>query len=110
MLATGSYYYAVARITLIIFHAQDLKSLRNRVGLALLIGLEHFSNFAETNHPEHRVYLVGRLSWGLTFYSVLLVGWLLYETYESLQTRQTTKELSARPKKKRTKAVRAQVK
>jgi hypothetical protein len=107
MLATGSYYYAVARITLIIFHAQDLKTLRNRVGLALLIGLELFSNFAETNHPEHRVYLVGRLSWGLTFYSVLLVGWLLYETYESLKTHQKTKELSAKPKKKRPRAARA---
>lgn len=103
MLATGSYYYAVARITLIIFHAQDLKLLRNRVCLAVLIGLELFSNFAETTYPNHRVYLVGRLSWGLTFYSVLLVGWLLYENYQSWHRRAAIKT-SSRPKRKRIRA------
>ena len=42
-----------------------------------------FSNYAETNLPGHRVYLVGHLSWGLAAYSVLMAGWLVYENYRS---------------------------
>lgn len=83
LLSTFSYYYAVARLTLILWHASDLKNERNRVGLAILLALEMFSNYAETNLPGHRVYLVGHLSWGLAAYSVLMAGWLVYENYRS---------------------------
>lgn len=82
-LSTFSYYYAVARLTLIVWHASDLSNIRNRVGLAALLGLELFCNFAETRFPGHRLYLIGHLSWGMTAYGLLMIGWLLFEQYSS---------------------------
>lgn len=81
LLATASYYYLVTRITLIVWHADDLSRWRNRVGLALLLALEVFANWAETAHPGHRVYLIGHLAWGLTGYVALMAGWLAWEAW-----------------------------
>jgi hypothetical protein len=82
MLATASYYYAVARITLILLHAHDMSKWRNRVGLAFLLALEVFCNYSETVHAKHRVYLVGNLSQGLAWYALLMTVWLLVEEYQ----------------------------
>lgn len=79
LLSTASYYYFTARITLVITHAARLSELRHRVGLGLLFALEVFSNWAETTYPGHRVFLVGGLSWGLTAYTALMIGWLMAE-------------------------------
>lgn len=79
LLTTASYYYFVARATLILAHAADLRRPRNVVGLVLLLGLEGFSNWAETAHPDHRVFLIGGLSWGLCLYTVVMAVWLLVE-------------------------------
>lgn len=80
LFATASYYYFVARITLYMVHAADLSRLRNRVGLAMLVGMELFSNWAETVYPGHRVYLIGHLSWLLSLYCLVMIGWLLWES------------------------------
>ncbi len=68
LLTTASYYYYVTRITLVMLHAQDLRKPRNIVGLTLLFGLEIFSHWAESVLPGYRVYLIGRLAWGLLVY------------------------------------------
>lgn len=47
LLTTASYYYYVARVPLIVVHAAGLDRWRNRVGLAMLMGLELFCNWAE---------------------------------------------------------------
>ncbi len=83
LLATFSYYYAVARITLIIFHVSDLSKLRNRVGLSYLFFLEVMSNFIQTRFDGHRLFLIGSLSWGITVYTVGLIAWLLWEQKQS---------------------------
>ncbi|MEE9385536.1 MAG: glycosyltransferase family 87 protein [Nannocystaceae bacterium] len=88
LLATASYYYYVARITLIATHASDLSRLRNRVGLALLLALEVFSNWAETAYPGHRVFLIGRLAWGLTAYVMVMVLWLGWERWRANRVEQ----------------------
>ncbi len=68
---TASYYYYVGRVTLVVLHAGELHRLRNRLGLAFLFGLEAFCNFAESQWPEHRWFLIGWLAWGLVAYTVL---------------------------------------
>jgi hypothetical protein len=78
-LTTASYYYYVGRITLIAIHASDLDKWRNKVGLALLLLVELYCNWAQTTYPDYRVFLVGRMSWGITLYSVVMIGWLWYE-------------------------------
>lgn len=79
LLSTASYYYYVARVTLIVVHASDLTKLRNRFGLTWLLLLEVLTHYAETAHPGHRVYLIGHLAWGLLAYVVILAFWLAYE-------------------------------
>jgi hypothetical protein len=81
LLTTASYYYYVARATLAVVHAGDLERFRNRALLALLFGLEAFSNGAETAYPGYRMFLVGGLAWGLTAYALLLGGWLAVEAW-----------------------------
>jgi hypothetical protein len=83
LLTTASYYYFVARATLILAHAADLRRPRNVVGLVLLLALEGFSNWAETAHPDHRVFLIGGLSWGLCLYTVVMAVWLLVEAFRT---------------------------
>ena len=77
LLATASYYYAVARITLVLLHASRLQQGSQRVGLAALFGLETFCNWAQYTWPGHRVFLIGYLSWGLTLYTLFLL-WLCW--------------------------------
>ncbi len=79
LLTTASYYYYVARVTLIVLHAADLRKPKHVFGLAWLVGLELFSNWAETAHPEHRVFLVGWLAWGLGFYAVVMAAWYAWD-------------------------------
>jgi len=89
LLSTASYYYYVCRVTLIAWHASDLKRLRNQVFLAWLIGLEALTNFMETALAGHRVLLVGHLSWGLTIYAIGLAAVLIYEDVTGLEDQET---------------------
>ncbi|MEQ1503179.1 MAG: hypothetical protein ABMB14_13160 [Myxococcota bacterium] len=77
LLTTASYYYYVARTTLIPIHASGLDQARHRVGLALLFGIEAFSNAAEYYVPGHRLFLIGELAWSLALYTAVVVGWPL---------------------------------
>lgn len=79
LITTASYYYYAARVTLTLVHASDLRTWRNRVGLAALFLLESFTNWAETAMPGHRVFLIGALAWGLAAYTLLMAGWLMWE-------------------------------
>lgn len=79
LLTTASYYYYVARVTLIVLHASDLRRPKHLFGLVWLLGLELFSNWAETTWPEHRVFLVGWLAWGLGFYAVVMALWYAWD-------------------------------
>jgi hypothetical protein len=83
LLTTASYYYYIGRVTLAVIHASDLSKWRNRIGLSWLFLLEFFSNWAETNHPGHRVYLVGMLAWGLAVYTTVMCVWMLWEAQQS---------------------------
>lgn len=74
LITTASYYYYVTRLTLVVLHAGNLRTWRHRIGLATLFGLESFTNLAETQLPEHRVFLIGWLSWGLLAYTLVMIG------------------------------------
>ncbi len=74
-LTTASYYYYVSRATLILAHAARRTSWRHATGLAMLFGIDAFSNWAEVNHPEHRVYLIGYLGWMLCGYFLVMLVW-----------------------------------
>lgn len=78
MLLTASYYYAVARILLIVIHAAHMDQRRHRIALAILMALELFSHWAQTSFEDHRAFLIGYLAWGLTLYSIYIV-WSLFE-------------------------------
>ena len=80
LLTTASYYYYVTRVTLALMHAADLTKTRNQAGLAWLLGLELFTNWSETAHSGHRVYLIGTLAWGIFGYVVLMTGLFLHES------------------------------
>ncbi|MBT3220005.1 MAG: hypothetical protein HN348_13025 [Proteobacteria bacterium] len=82
LLTTASYYYYITRVTLAILHASDLSKLRNRVGLAMILGLEAFTNGAESMLPGHRVFLVGYLSWGLALYAIVMGTWFIVESLQ----------------------------
>jgi hypothetical protein len=81
LLTTASYYYYVVRAPLIVLHASDLSKRRNRYGLAFLLGLEWFTNWAEVTHPGHRVYLIGTLAWGLAVYVGAMTVWTIIESH-----------------------------
>lgn len=81
LLTTASYYYYIARITLIVLHGANLSKPRHVVGMAWLLGLEVFCNWAETYHPSHRVFLIGWLAWGLFAYGVLMAVWTAIEAW-----------------------------
>lgn len=84
LLTTASYYYYVARVTLVILHASDLKKPRHLFGLVWLLGLEGFTNWSETHHVDHRVYLIGMLAWGLTIYGGVMALWYLWDSRKGL--------------------------
>lgn len=82
LLTTASYYYYLARITLIVLHAFRIDRPKHTFGLAWLLGLEAFSNWAETHHPEHRVFLIGYLAWGLALYAAVMALWTVWESFQ----------------------------
>ncbi len=81
LLTTASYYYYVARVPLVVVHAAGLDRWRNRVGLAMLLGLEVFCNWAESTFPGHRLFLIGDLAWGLLLYAVVQIAWMGWESF-----------------------------
>lgn len=85
LLTTASYYYYVARVTLVILHASRLSQPKHVFGLAWLVGLELFCNWAETTWPEHRVFLIGWLAWGLTAYAVIMASWTAWESRKPVE-------------------------
>jgi len=81
LITTASYYYYVVRITLAVLHASRLPKPRHAVGLAWLLGLEVFANWAETAHSGYRVFLIGGLAWGILGYILVQAVWLVWESY-----------------------------
>ena len=79
LLTTASYYYYVARVTLVVLHAGRMDQWRHRVGLATLVGIELFSNWAETARAGERVFHIGWLSWALCGYVLVQTAWMLAE-------------------------------
>lgn len=79
LLTTATYYYHVCRLTLVVAHAAAPDRLRNRVGLAMLLAMEVWSNWSTTAHPRREVMWTGWLSWSLTAYSLVMIAWLLWE-------------------------------
>jgi hypothetical protein len=79
LLTTASYYYYVTRATLVTVHAANLDRPRHVFGLTALFLMEALSNFAETQYPEHRVFLVGTLAWAICAYILVMIVWLLWE-------------------------------
>ena len=79
LLTTASYYYYVARVTLVILHASDLRRPKHIFGFCWLLGLEAFTNWAETSHADHRVFLIGYLAQGLTVYGAVMALWYLWD-------------------------------
>lgn len=82
LLSTGTYYYHVARVTLVMNHAHQLSGWRHRVSLAFLFGLEIFSQLTLARRPEYELYWTGWLSYGLTAYALMNLAWMLRETRE----------------------------
>jgi len=95
MLSTATYYYFVARLTLVLIHAQDLSKRRNRVGLAVLMAIEIMSNYVYNAGRKHTVY-TGYLSWGLVGYVVLMTAWLVWDSYKG-EDRAVEPDASAEP-------------
>lgn len=85
LITTASYYYYVTRATLSVLHAAELDKLRNRVGLAMLFGMEMFSNWAETSYTGYRMFLIGYLSWFIAAYAVAMMLWTVKEAREKLE-------------------------
>lgn len=81
LVTTASYYYYVARATLIVIHAGGLDRWRNRVGLAMLLALEAFSNGSEVWLPGYRMFLIGGLAWGLCAYALVMGVWIAWESW-----------------------------
>lgn len=81
LFTTASYYYYVTRVTLVTVHAGNLDKNRHAAGLGFLFFLEALTNSAETWYPEHRVFLIGRLAWGLCAYMLAMTGWRVVETW-----------------------------
>jgi hypothetical protein len=84
LLTTASYYYYVTRATLWVVHASQLEERKHRLGLGLLIGMELFSNWAESEYPKHRFFLIGTLAWLLFIYSSLMALWYAWESYKGI--------------------------
>ena len=84
---TASYYYYIVRAPLIAMHAARLDSTRNRVGLAMLFGMEAFSNWSEGRFPEHRVFLIGTLAWSILLYATVMAVWATVESYRGASPR-----------------------
>lgn len=94
LLATGTYYYHVARATLVLLHACFLvnsratsqvspwarsERLRHQVGLGFFFLLEVHSNLMFYFFDDQEVFWTGWLSWALTAYCVGMTVWLFRE-------------------------------
>lgn len=79
LLSTGTYYYHIARITLVVMHGSDMTRLRNRIGLALLFLLEVTSHVIYVALSGHQVFWTAFLSIGLSVYCLLMVVWMAVE-------------------------------
>ena len=96
LLTTASYYYYVTRMPLIAMHAGGLALMvplatgggwkerakqwfygpgRHQVGLAMLVGVELFSTWAETVFPKYRWFLIGWMAWGIFAYTIVMALW-----------------------------------
>jgi hypothetical protein len=78
LLTTGTYYYHVARLTLVLLHASNLEKLQHRVGLAILFALEVHSHLMFVYFKDQEVFWTGWLSWGLCAYIVTMIGFGLH--------------------------------
>ena len=76
----------VALFTLVIGHSGGLPRWRDRVGLALLLGIEAFSDYAEYAHPGYRMYLIGWMAWGLMLYAAVAGLWLLADAARGIES------------------------
>jgi hypothetical protein len=75
LLATGTYYYHVARITLVLNHAIHLdgshaEGLRHRMSLSFLLVLEIFSQIMLAHFASYELFWTSVLSLGLLAYCV----------------------------------------
>jgi hypothetical protein len=86
LLTTASYYYYVARLTLVALHAPRLGDRFHRVGLAAVLGLDVVSSALHTALPGERILLVGHLSWGLALYSLGVAGWYAWNEWSFSRT------------------------
>jgi hypothetical protein len=96
LLTTASYYYYVARATLIVLHASKIQFKRHQFGLYWLLGLELFSNAAETILSGHRVFLIGSLSWGILLYTIIMGIWILLEKPVNNTSTETPQKLPSK--------------
>ncbi len=79
-ITTASYYYYVARVTLILAHAADFeRSWRHRTGLVMLFAIEVLTNWASVNVGKHRMVLIGSLAWMLVVYGLVQLIWMEIE-------------------------------
>jgi len=79
-ITTASYYYYVARVTLILAHAADFeRSWRHRVGLAMLFAMEVYANQVSVTMGRHRMILIGTLAWMLVAYGLVQLVWMELE-------------------------------
>ena len=83
LLTTASYYYYVVRAPLIALHASDLSDRRNRIGLALLLSVDWFANWAQTTHGGHRVFNIGWQAWGVGLYVAVMTLWVLVRSHRT---------------------------
>ena len=79
MLTTSSYYYYVLRLPAVLIHAADLSKKRNAVGLAMLFGIELFTNASEHIKPGNRYFLVCVMGLLMLLYSFVMIGWFGWE-------------------------------
>lgn len=79
-ITTASYYYYVARVTLVLAHAADFeRSWRHRTGLAMLFAMEVFANWSSVYAGKHRMVLIGTLAWMLVVYGLVQLVWMELE-------------------------------
>lgn len=83
LLTTFYDYYAISLVTLIIVHAANLFSFRNRVGLIILFAIEAFTNWSRSAYPGHKVFLIGWMSWGLILYCLIMTTWIFIESLKN---------------------------
>lgn len=97
LLSTGTYYYHVARITLVMNHATGLDVLRHRVSLAFLFGLEIFSQLTLFHRPSYELVWTGWLSWGLTLYALGNLYWMWRESVDTTDQNPTNQPPTNQP-------------